>query len=128
MTDWQEDVRKFHEKFDCKIGKEPGFADQKTMGLRMALIREEIDELECALNSNDFSDFIDAITDTIYVLLGTSISVGVDLKPIWDEVQRTNIAKIPGNSRKDGKVLKPANWSPPDIKGLLSKQGWETTK
>ena len=91
------------------------------------MIKEEIDELTEAYNENDFSSFIDAIADSIYVLLGTSISVGVDIKPIWDEVQKTNIAKIPGNSRKDGKILKPDNWTPPDIDNLLKKQGWEDT-
>ena len=125
MNKWQKDVHKFHEKFSCEIGNKPGFADEKTMKLRMSLIKEEIDELECACNENDFPGLIDAFTDTIYVLLGTAVSVGVDLEPIWNEVQKTNMAKIPGNSRKDGKVLKPDDWSPPDIDLLLSKQGWE---
>ena len=127
MPDWQKDVLDFHKKFDCKIGDKPDFADEKTMKLRLSLIKEEIDELTEAYNENDFSSFIDAIADSIYVLLGTSISVGVDIKPIWDEVQKTNIAKIPGNSRKDGKILKPDNWTPPDIDNLLKKQGWEDT-
>jgi predicted HAD superfamily Cof-like phosphohydrolase len=125
MTNWQEDVRKFHEKFDCKIGRTPNFSDSDEMRLRFSLIEEEILELKEAYRNNDLSSFVDALADSIYVLLGTSVSIGVDLNPIWNEVQRTNMAKIPGNSRKDGKVLKPKNWDPPDIKDLLTKQGWE---
>ena len=125
MADWQQDVLDFHEKFDCAIGDKPKFSDEKTMKLRLALIREEIDELTEAYEDQDLSSFADAIADSIYVLLGTSISVGIDLKPIWNEVQKTNMAKVPGNSRKDGKVLKPKNWTPPDIDTLLKEQGWE---
>jgi len=125
MNSWQKDVLEFHKKFDCEIGDKPKFSDEKTMKLRLALIKEEIDELTEAYDEDDLSSFMDAIADSIYVLLGTAISVGVDLKPIWDEVQRTNMAKVPGNSRKDGKVLKPDNWTPPDIDALLKEQGWE---
>ena len=125
MSNWQKDVLDFHTKFDCVVGDKPKFSDEKTMKLRLALIKEEIDELTEAYEGNDFASFIDAIADSIYVLLGTSISVGVDLTPIWDEVQKTNMAKIPGNSRKDGKILKPDNWIPPDIESLLRGQGWE---
>ena len=53
------------------------------------------------------------------------MSLGVDLEPIWKEVHKTNMAKIPGNSRKDGKVLKPEGWVSPDIKASLREQGWE---
>jgi len=125
MSDWQKDVLDFHTKFKCIVGDKPQFSDEKTMKLRLALINEEIDELTEAYKDKDLSSFIDAIADSIYVLLGTAISVGVDLKPIWDEVQKTNMAKVPGNSRKDGKVLKPENWTPPDIDTLLKEQGWE---
>ena len=125
MSDWQKDVFDFHEKFECKICDTPSFSSPDEMKLRFSLIEEEILELKEAYKDNDLPSFIDAIADSIYVLLGTSVSIGVDLKPIWDEVQRTNMAKIPGYSRKDGKILKPDNWSPPDIEHLLKEQGWE---
>ena len=125
MNNWQKDVTDFHEKFDCKIGEAPGFPDHETMRLRLALIREEIMELSTAYIEKDFPSFVDAIADSIYVLLGTSISAGVDIRPVWEEVQKTNMAKVPGNSRKDGKVLKPEGWIEPDVKKVLKKQGWK---
>ena len=47
---------------------------------------------------------------------------GIDIRPIWDEVHRTNMAKEGGGSRTDGKIMKPAGWQPPDIAGLLARQ------
>lgn len=129
MNTWQQDVLDFHKKFDCKVGDFPSdsFADADIMDLRFNLIQEEFDELAAAHDLEDFPEFIDAIADSIYVLLGTCVSLGVDLEPIWKEVHKTNMAKAPGNSRKDGKILKPEDWTPPDIKPLLKKQGWEET-
>ena len=125
MNNWQQDVEDFHKKFEQKIGDNPGFSDEDTMKLRIALVEEEILELKDACKDNDFPSFVDAITDSIYVLLGTAIATGVDIEPIWTEVQKTNMAKAVGNKRDDGKLLKPEGWKPPDIKALLKEQGWE---
>ena len=125
MNNWQQDVEDFHKKFEQKIGDNPGFSDEDTMKLRIALVEEEILELKDACKDNDFPSFVDAITDSIYVLLGTAIATGVDIEPIWTEVQKTNMAKAVGNKRDDGKLLKPEGWKTPDIKALLKEQGWE---
>lgn len=67
----------------------------------------------------------DGIADAIYVLLGTAIEAGVDMDPVFDEVHRSNMAKAGGPRRADGKVLKPAGWTPPDIAGVLARQAIE---
>ena len=71
----------------------------------------------------DLGGIADGIADLIYVLLGTALSYGIHIAPIWDEVQRTNMAKEGGATRHDGKVLKPEGWQPPDVRGILLKQG-----
>ena len=43
---------------------------------------------------------------------------------VWNEVARSNLAKIDDETGKvlkrvDGKVLKPEGWTPPDIKSIL---------
>lgn len=124
MNKWQQNVKDFHKKFEQMIGDSPGFPDEDTMKLRINLIEEEFLELTEACEEKDFPSFVDAIADLIYVLLGTATATGVDLEPVWEEVQKTNMAKAPGNKRKDGKLLKPPGWSPPDIKTLLEEQGW----
>jgi predicted HAD superfamily Cof-like phosphohydrolase len=49
----------------------------------------------------------------------------VDLEPFFAEVHRANMAKLGGFRRADGKWMKPPDWTPPDIEGLLAaKYGW----
>jgi predicted HAD superfamily Cof-like phosphohydrolase len=43
-----------------------------------------------------------------------------DIKGAWEEVARSNLSKIDSNTgmvlrRDDGKILKPANWTPPNL-------------
>lgn len=66
----------------------------------------------------------DAIIDQIYVLIGSLLAMGIDFWPLWAEVQRKNMEKV-GGPIINGKVTKPAGWTPPDIEGELRKQGWE---
>lgn len=69
----------------------------------------------------DWPAMIDAIVDVGVVDLGAAVSMGVDLDPFWDEVQRANADKVNGELREDGKRLKPAGWTPPDILGVLDR-------
>lgn len=66
----------------------------------------------------------DALIDEIYVNVGTLLAMGIDFWPLWEAVQRANMAKV-GGPIVNGKVSKPAGWSPPDIDALLKDQGWE---
>ncbi|MDX1563818.1 MAG: hypothetical protein R3236_00365 [Phycisphaeraceae bacterium] len=120
--DWYADVYAFHEKFGCVIGEAPAPPDEKTAELRLRLIAEEHEELKRAHDEGDLPGVADALTDMIYVILGTAISYGIDLRPVWDEVQRANMAKTGGGTRDDGKILKPEGWTPPDIDQVLAEQ------
>jgi predicted HAD superfamily Cof-like phosphohydrolase len=122
MNDMYQDVYDFHDKFGCYIGDKPSVPDIGTKELRKNIVKEEYDELIDAIDNNDLPEIADGIADLIYVLLGTAVSYGIDIRPIWEEVQRTNMAKIGGSKRSDGKILKPEGWVGPDIKGLLEKQ------
>ena len=70
-------------------------------------------------------EIADGICDSIYVLLGAALELGINITPLWDEVQRTNMAKEGGAIREDGKILKPEGWKPPVISRLLKEQGWQ---
>lgn len=50
--------------------------------------------------------------------------LGIDLGPVFEEVHRANMAKVGGPTRADGKILKPEGWTPPDVAGVLRRQGW----
>lgn len=69
-----------------------------------------------------WAEVIDAVVDTIVVVFNTLNSMGVDIMPFFNEVQRANMSKIGGPIREsDGKRLKPPGWRPPDIKRILRK-------
>lgn len=67
----------------------------------------------------------DGIVDSIYVLLGLAVRLGVDISPLWREVHRKNLLKQGGPKDEDGKKLKPEGWTPPDVAKLLREQGWQ---
>lgn len=88
-------------------------------------VKERLDRLiEMSPIDVDLIDLADACADLDYVVEGTRLEHGIDGWPIAVEVHRSNMAKIDGSRRDDGKILKPKGWTPPDIEGELRKQGW----
>jgi predicted HAD superfamily Cof-like phosphohydrolase len=69
----------------------------------------------------NWPEMIDALCDVLYVTYGSFVEMGVNAEPFYDEVHRSNMAKVGGETRSDGKRLKPPGWTKPDIKGLLTK-------
>jgi predicted HAD superfamily Cof-like phosphohydrolase len=52
--------------------------------------------------------------------------MGADPEGAWNEVMRSNLAKIDPDSgtvfkREDGKVLKPAGWTAPELSPFLNE-------
>lgn len=112
-------VLEFHRRFGVRVGAKPGLPDDSVVSLRLSLIREELSELESALAERDVVEVADALADLLYVTYGTAISFGIDARPIFEEVHRSNMAKTGGGTRDDGKVLKPPDWKPPQVRALL---------
>lgn len=89
--------------------------------LYLSLIEEERKELLQAIKDDDRVEQLDALVDLLVVTIGAIHSLGVDAQGAWDEVMDTNLAKIDSETgkvkkREDGKVLKPKDWTPPDLK------------
>ena len=85
--------------------------------LYKTLIREEYDEY---IHAKDLTEDLDACMDMIWVILGYCYMRGYDVDGAWNEVARSNLAKInPATGkvikREDGKVLKPEGWTPPSL-------------
>lgn len=99
--------------------------DLKEKQLRVALIEEETKELLDAIHLNKLDKIADGVADVIVVTLGAAAAYGIPIEDVWNEVIKTNLAKIGGP--KDpitGKHLKPPGWKPPDIKRILRNHGW----
>jgi predicted HAD superfamily Cof-like phosphohydrolase len=93
-------------------------------GMYLKLIEEEAGELADAIKANDTVEQLDALIDILVVTIGAINSIGADGEGAWNEVMRTNFAKIDAETgkvrkREDGKVLKPSNWSPPNLKQFI---------
>jgi predicted HAD superfamily Cof-like phosphohydrolase len=67
----------------------------------------------------DLVEAIDGLCDLLYVTYGSFEDIGVDGEPFFDEVHRSNMAKVGGPCNEVGKKMKPDNWTPPDIESVL---------
>ena len=117
-------VLDWHERFGVHVRTTPGMVDPKTRDLRIALIKEELGELEEAGRLQDMTMIADALADLLYVVYGTAVSYGIDIEPVFQEVRRSNMSKgDPEIVRaSNGKILKSRNWTPPDLESILKSQ------
>src|SRR5213594_1356373 len=127
MTDEQRMVAEFHRLFGIAIGTVPAAPDEATRSLRGNLIQEEFDELQEAFAQQDPSAIAKELADLLYVIYGTAVSCGIDLEPVFREVHRSNMSKVGGHKRADGKWVKPPGYSPARIQPILAAQGDSVT-
>lgn len=132
MTNPFADQKKFMIACDQTVDR--GNTDQFNMYLK--LIEEEAEELNQAIIAKDKVEMLDALIDMVVVTVGAIHSMGSDGEGAWNEVMRTNFAKIDPETgrvrkREDGKVLKPEGWKPPELAKFVNderyylKQGFE---
>lgn len=113
--------------------------DRREALLRLDLISEELDELKEALNNPGTTFYqnsvvkvdklaaLDALTDILYVTLGTYHTLGLAhlAEAAFNEVQRSNMSKVDPSTglcirdSSTGKILKPAGYRPPQLAKLF---------
>ena len=112
-------VKFFMEKFGQMVRTKPQFPDDKTMQLRLNLIKEELSELEDAMKTKNLKEIADALTDILYVTYGAGYAYGIDLDKCFEEVQRANMSKLGEDGKpifnEQGKVMKGPNYIKPDL-------------
>lgn len=123
MTNPFKDQERFMTACDQTVGQAHG----RQYELYYNLIKEEVAELMAAHSQGDIVEQLDALVDILVVTIGALHSMGVDAEGAWNEVMRTNFAKIDPatgkvNKRHDGKVLKPEGWTPPNLKPFINNQ------
>ena len=122
MTGEQAMVEAFHRKFEILVQSTPADVNEDTKRLRVRLIQEEFDELKEAMAAGDLAAIAKEMADLLYVTYGTAVSYGIDMEPIFEEVHRSNLSKVGGYKRADGKWVKPPTYSPADIVSILEAQ------
>lgn len=88
-------VAEFHRTFKHPIQPAPVIPDENRCKLRVALIAEELKELEVAILEKDIVGVADALADIQYVLSGAILEFGLaeKFKALFEEVQRSNMSK-----------------------------------
>ncbi|NGM66649.1 nucleoside triphosphate pyrophosphohydrolase family protein [Sphingobacterium sp. SGR-19] len=88
-------VAEFHKTFQHPILEEPTIPSEVRCNLRVALIAEELKELQEAIEDNDIVEIADALCDIQYVLSGAVLEFGLKDKfnALFEEVQRSNMSK-----------------------------------
>jgi hypothetical protein len=115
-------VDAFHEAFGLLRAETPQLPAEPARQLRIDLLYEEYCEYLKGEEEDDLVQIADALADLIYIACGTAVAYGIPLDKVFAEVHRSNMAKLVDGKvirREDGKVLKPAGWTSPDVKGVM---------
>ena len=114
----------FMKTFGQEVKNKPSLSTDKINKLRIDLIKEELEELKEAMESNDLLEVADALTDILYVTYGAGHAFGVDLDRCFEEVQSSNMSKLDENGKPiyndSGKVMKGPNYFKPDLSKFVS--------
>lgn len=124
MSNMYQDVKEFQTAVGQYVGTEPRFANKSERVLRIELLMEEVKEYLEGEENGDLENVAKELADIIYIVCGTAVSYGIPLDKVFDEVHRSNMAKLVDGKvkrREDGKILKPDGWTPPDIRSILFK-------
>ena len=118
-----EKVKTFMTTYGQEVKESASFPDENIIKLRLKLIKEELEELEQALNDKNLIEVADALTDILYVTYGAGHSFGINLDACFDEVQRSNMSKLGEDGKpiynEYGKVMKGPNFSKPNLKQFI---------
>lgn len=114
----QEQVKAFHQKYEVLINDRPTIISPMLALCRTRYIIEEVGELAKAQTESNIVEIADALVDILYFVFGTALIYGLDLEPLFDEIQRSNMSKT-GRCQITGKILKGDSYSPPDLRSLI---------
>jgi predicted HAD superfamily Cof-like phosphohydrolase len=122
MSNFQS-VKKFMQIFSQEVKNKAEFPNEKIVKLRSDLIKEELDELNQAIEDKDIKEVADALADILYVTYGAGHAFGIDLDKCFEEVQRSNMSKLGTDGKpiynESGKVMKGPNYFKPDLSKFL---------
>ncbi len=119
MLKEQQAVGKFMvEKCRLTIPEVPTMPTAEMALFRIALIQEELSELQWAFHKRDMVEVADALGDLLYVVLGAFNTCGISSEEIFWEIQRSNMTKDPSDGHFKA-CVKGERFKAPDIAMML---------
>ena len=122
MTNFEK-VRIFMKTYGQEVKDKAGFSDARTNKLRIDLIKEELEELNDAMQDENLLEVADALTDILYVTYGAGHAFGIDLDKCFDEVQKSNMSKLGKDGKpifnEFGKVMKGPDYFKPNLSKFI---------
>ena len=123
MTNF-ESVKKFMQTFGQEVKTSASFPSDKIVNLRLDLIREELSELNDAIEKKDIKEIADALTDILYVTYGAGHAFGINLDDCFKEVQDSNMSKLGSDGKpiynEHGKVMKGPDYFRPNLSKFVA--------
>lgn len=144
-----EDLKALYRRHQMPHQTAPAIIDKARVRERVCFLLEELLELADATGLhvtvggesmhtkvvdggglNDEQDLplqADALVDLVVVAVGTGVEMGLPWKELWDDVQRANMAKERGVTKRGHAVdlVKPEGWEPPRTAAILKEAGWK---
>lgn len=120
-------VKEFHQVYGLELRDKPRFDSNEVMLklLRTTLMREELAEVEEAMDYDDIGNVAKELADLLYVVYGTAASFGIPIDAVFAEVHRSNMSKLGEDGkpiyRDDGKVLKGPGYFQADVHKILQE-------
>ena len=116
-------VGDFMEAFGQEVLIAPKTPDPSVAKLRLELIREEVAELQAAVDGMDMLAIADGLTDILYVVYGAGHAFGIDLDECFHEVHSSNMTKLGPEGRPlyrdDGKIMKGPHYREPNLEPFV---------
>lgn len=125
MTNFVEDIKDFHKKFQLEYKGPPRRLPVELMKFRFDFMKEELEEYTLADAVDDKAGMLDALVDLLYVAFGTAHLHGFDIQKAWNRVHEANMKKVRALREDDSKrgstydVVKPSGWKAPDLSDLV---------
>ena len=103
----------------------PTLVSEEYVLARANFLSEELDEFVEAATAGDIVGAADALTDMVYVAMGTALTMGIPLDKVWDVVHAANMKKVKGTTKRGiaNDAVKPEGWVGPEraIAAILAR-------
>lgn len=119
-------VKEFHKKFDMMVHDKPTDLTSKKLNERYDFMLEELTEFKNSIEPRDMAGLADALVDIVYVAMGTAVQMGLPWEELFADVQRANMAKVRGITKRGVAVdcMKPEGWVSPKTDEILETAGY----